>query len=62
MDNDTQIEHVTCDYCEAQCDCTTEFINKQYSKFGGFFCSLDCKNDYVYAEFNHMLQSNGMTV
>jgi len=54
------MECINCDYCDAQCDVPTKYAAEMHHRFGGFFCSADCKTDWVYAEFDHMMQSNGM--
>lgn len=51
------IETINCCWCDRQCEVETSAIDKQYSKFGGWFCQKDCKSEYVYAEFEHIMQT-----
>lgn len=59
-DNEITMECLNCDWCDSQCDVDTQYADRMYSKYGGFFCSEDCKSDWVHAEFDHMMQSNEM--
>lgn len=59
-DNEITMECINCYWCDSQCDVSSEYVATSFRKHGGFFCSVDCKDDWVYAEFDHMMQTNEM--
>jgi hypothetical protein len=50
------LQKVDCDNCEKQFSCPVEIVDRQLRKFGGNFCSWDCKTTWVYNEFDYMMR------
>ena len=46
---------INCHWCEKQVVVPDIVVERQYSKYGGFFCTADCKSEYVYAEFQYIM-------
>ena len=56
MNMNKDMQTINCGWCERQCVVEDEAVDRQWSKFGGWFCTSDCKSEYVYAEFDHIMR------